>query len=78
MNYILSSDLEFLELAKRKFSEKPRLDTYRDDKYNLIALRTGPDRDSILIFEYGRKLPLFMSVLEKGQKLIVKGDDNEN
>ncbi len=77
MNYVTVDDLDFMELVKNKFENNPRLETYRDDEYQKIALRIGENRDSILIFHYLYESPLFMGVLKKCPKLILEGENNE-
>lgn len=71
MNQINLKHLDFLETAKREFSQNVLLETWRDEG-DLIALRYGADRDCIHIFELGEPVAFFTNMIPAtdGKKLV--------
>ncbi len=75
MTDIHTFHLEFLEEAKAAFNENSRLETYRNENDSMIALRYGPKRDCIWIYELGSEVAFFHNVANPTTELVIK---NEN
>ncbi|MGO4181842.1 hypothetical protein AB4Z17_11720 [Paenibacillus sp. TAF43_2] len=65
---ITKQHLEFLEEAKIAFLVNVRWDTYFNDHSGLIALRFGPDRDCIRIYELGDEVGFFAQMIDQKSK----------
>lgn len=74
MTNIYQQDLDFLEEAKQAFEGNARGETYRNRANTHIALREGPDRDCIEVYELGRKILFAHNVMDKAPELVVKGE----
>ncbi|TPE67999.1 hypothetical protein [Halalkalibacterium halodurans] len=61
---ITKAHLDFLEEARKAFQECPRLETYRDDSSQYIALRRGEDRDCIEVLELQNEVALFVQQVD--------------
>lgn len=60
---ITQRHLAFMEEAKTDFEENVRQESYRDENAGLIALRYGPDRDCIMVFELGEEVAFFAQMI---------------
>ncbi len=69
MSYITQEHLAFLSAAVKEFQGDSTLHTYRDEDLGLIALRRGPDRDSIHIFQLGPEIAFFEGQLSPDSKV---------
>lgn len=58
--HITKYHLGFVDEAKEAFETNPKLHTYRNDEETLIALRTGSDKDCILVYELGECIGNFV------------------
>lgn len=72
MANIYQQDLDFLAEAKRAFEGNARWETYRNDENTRIALREGPDRDCIQIYELGREVMFANNIMDVAPELVVK------
>ena len=59
MRQITPEHLAFVDEAARAFEANPRFETYFNDDDRFIALRTGIDRDCIMVYELGNEVALF-------------------
>lgn len=57
--------LAFVEEAKQAFQSNDRLETYRNEIGEYIALRYGRDRDCIMVYELGQPIANFVQQCEK-------------
>jgi len=55
--------LNFLEEAKSAFQETSGFHTYRNEGDDLLALRTGMDRDCVMVYELGDCVGNFVNQL---------------
>ncbi|MEK4712277.1 hypothetical protein [Sporosarcina sp. FSL K6-5500] len=76
MTGIYQQDLDFLEEAKRAFSENHRLETYRNMEDTHIALRYGMDRDCISIYKLGEQVMFANNIMDAAPELVVQGGES--
>lgn len=77
--HVNQNEFDFFEEAKKAFENDARLETYRNANEDLIALRCGPDRDCINIYQLGSEVLFGHNVMKKSPELVVKeevGDPN--
>jgi hypothetical protein len=55
----------------KAFEENERIETYRDTDDQFIALRYGPDRDCLMVFELGEEVAFLHNIMSKARKLIL-------
>lgn len=71
MNMITKEALDFLNEAKEQLSKNPDFTTYRDEKENFIALRTGFREDCIAVYELGNPVGNFAEQLPRQHKVVI-------
>jgi hypothetical protein len=72
---IYKHEIEFMEKAKKHFEENARAETYRNEDATHIALRTGWDRDSILIYRLDGEVACFAQIMDKAPELVLKEEE---
>jgi hypothetical protein len=77
MNQITKESLEFMQEAKEAFENNTDLTTYRDDKEEFIALRSGMFDDCIMIYELGSQVGNFVQQLPRQHKVTLDYDEHE-
>lgn len=71
---IHQNEFDFVEEAKKAFESNIRLESYMNADEDLIALRCGPDRDCINIYQLGREVLFAHNIMDKAPELVVKGE----
>ena len=69
---IFKEDLAFVKEAASAFEKTPRWETYRNNDNTLIALRTGWDRDELIVFRLGEEVGEFVGMMEASPHLVVQ------
>ena len=69
---IHQNEFGFVEEAKKAFESNARLETYMNANEDLIALRCGPDRDCINIYQLGREVLFAHNVMNAAPELVVE------
>ena len=69
---IHQNEFDFVEEAKKVFENDSRLETYMNANEDLIALRCGPNRDCINIYQLGREVLFAHNVMGRAPELVVK------
>lgn len=77
MNMITKEALEFLNEAREQLKKNPDYTTYRSEKENFIALRTGFREDCITVYELGSPVGNFAEQLPRQHKVVVDFDQME-
>ncbi len=75
---IHQNEFDFVEEAKKVFENDARLETYMNANEDLIALRCGPDRDCINIYQLGREVLFAHNVMKKVPELVVEEEVDSN
>lgn len=75
MNQITSEALEFVEEAKKMFTENDAMTTYRNEKEEFVALRGGFLDRSMTVYELGRPVGYFIEQLPSQHKELVDYED---
>jgi len=73
MNQISNEALEFLEYAKKEFTDNPKWSTTRDGQF--IGLRGGFREDCITVYELGNEVGQFTEVLPRQHLTFVEYDE---
>lgn len=77
MNQITKEALEFVEEAKKAFTENDDFTTYRNKEENFIALRGGMRDDCMTVYELGDPVGNFVEQLPRQHKVLVDYEDYE-
>ncbi|RSL32647.1 hypothetical protein D7Z54_14445 [Salibacterium salarium] len=62
---VTKTHFRIIQLAAEEFDSDPTLTTWRDPHDAFIALRYGPERDSIYLYELGPAIAIFSGQLQE-------------
>ncbi|MEK4403483.1 hypothetical protein MKZ26_03430 [Sporosarcina sp. FSL K6-6792] len=69
---IHQNEFDFLEEAKKAFENNAQFETHRNADDDLIALRCGPDRDCINIYQLDREVLFAHNVMKKAPVILAR------